>query len=259
MFSDIEGSTRLFHDLGDRYPAALGPASDRSSATRSRCITVTKSRRRATASSSHSVDASDAVRACVDIQRCSRGGAVAAGRGDPGSHRAAHRAGRAGRRRLHRAGRASRRPCVRRWSRRPDPAVGRRGSRGRRRAPVRVFVPCARPLPAARTSTNPNRSSQVDGPGLADNHIRRCARCPPRVTTFVTRQRGSSAAARSDRSWPKLLVDNPIVTLVAQGGTGKSRLAAEVAARNGRRVSRRSDPCGTRRVARRRARAGSHR
>jgi predicted ATPase/class 3 adenylate cyclase len=226
MFSDIEGSTRLFHDLEADYPYWLG-----------RHQTIVRARLKA--HGGHEVKtegdsffvafwrASDAVSACVDIQRD-----MAAERWPENNEiriRIGMHTGTAApvdgdyvALAVHRAARVA--------------AVGHGGQILLSAATVSALggeVPsgCSLDLLGRyrlKDFDEPEPLTQVNGAGLESRHPPLKAvpaarhNIRPASTRFVGRR-------RERQKLQKLLADNAVVTVVAPGGVGKSRLAAEVA------------------------------
>ncbi|MEY2468762.1 MAG: hypothetical protein QOF21_1460 [Actinomycetota bacterium] len=226
MFSDIEGSTRLFHDLGDQYPIALA----RHQAIVRGAIAGFRGHEVKTEGDSFFVafhDAPSAVAACVRAQRelavepWADDGAIRVriglhtGIAEPvdDDYVALD---------VHRAARVA--------------AVGHGGQILLTAAAVDALgdelpADCSvRMLGRFRLKDfdDPERLSQLEGPGLDHAHpplralpaVRHNIRLAP--TRFIGRSRERLKLA-------KLLSDNSIVTVVGQGGIGKSRLAGEVA------------------------------
>ncbi len=226
MFSDIEGSTRLFHNLGDEYTVVL----NRHQVVVRKALARYGGHEVKTEGDSFFVafwDAPSAVAACVDIQRglaaqrWPHDGEVRVriglhtGTAEPAGDDYIALA-------VHRAARVS--------------AVGHGGQILLSAAAVEA---AGDDLPAdcslrslgrfhLKDFDEPEPLVQVTGPGLESSHpalkampaARHNIRVPP--TRFVGRR-------RERLKLMKLLADRPIVTVVAQGGMGKSRLATEVA------------------------------
>jgi predicted ATPase/class 3 adenylate cyclase len=226
MFTDVEASTRLFHELGSAYPGVLA---------RHQAIVRAALRRHdghevKTEGDSFFVafaDTPNAVAAAVDVQRelaaqdWPDGGAIRVrigvhtGKAEPvdGDYVAID---------VHRAARVA--------------GVGHGGQivlSGAAARAVADALPAACSLRALgryrlRDFDESEPLSQVDGPGLIAEHPPLRAlpaarhNIRPAPTRFVGRRRERLKLA-------KLSADNAIVTVVGQGGMGKSRLAAEVA------------------------------
>ena len=226
MFTDIEGSTRLFHDLGDDYPAALAR---HQVVVRDALVRHNGHEVKTEGDSFFAAfwSAAEAVAACIDVQRGLAAqawpangrirvriglhtGAAVPVEGDYVSlavHRAARvsDAGHGGQVLLSAAAVGALGTAL------PDGYKTR--SLGRYRL---------------RDFDEPEPLSQIEGPDLEHEYpalrampvARHNVRIPP--TRFVGRRRERTKLL-------KLLHDNAVVSVIAQGGTGKSRLAAEIA------------------------------
>lgn len=226
MFTDIEGSTRLFHDLGDEYPAALA----RHQAVVREALVRHNGHEVKTEGDSFFVafwSTPEAVAACVDVQR------GLAAETWPANGRIRVRIG------LH-TGIAT--PvngdyvslAVHRAARVSDAGHG-----GQILLSAAAVAALGTGLPDGykthslgryrlRDFDEPEPLSQIEGPDLEREYpalrampvARHNVRTPP--TRFIGRRRERTKLL-------KLLHDNAVVSVIAQGGTGKSRLAAEVA------------------------------
>ena len=233
LFTDVEGSTRLLHELGaEAYAEAL--------AEHRRVI-----REACAAESGVEVDtqgdafffafptAPGALAAASALHRCARL------RPDQRARRPAHRDAAADRRGLRRRRRPPRGPHRRR---RP------------RRAGARLVLDC----PARRASSSPTSASTGSRtsplPSASTNSetasFRRSSRSTAR-TCPCPRRPSSGASASLPRSSTLLAEDARLLTLTGPGGTGKTRLALQAAGRGLRGLSRtasggcRSLPCAT--------------
>ncbi len=157
LFSDIEGSTRLVQDLGDRYAEVL----ERHQTILRSAFAGHDGTEVGTEGDSFFVvfpSAPDAVAAAVDGERESGDGALARRRADPRADGVAHRRGRLRRRQLRRRRRPPRGTDRRRGSRRPDPDLG-------------CHARARRELDAGRDRGQRPRHPPIEGPPRGGAHL----------------------------------------------------------------------------------------
>ena len=229
LLTDIEGSTRLFRRLGDRYDALLDQHNRPPARRPGPTTAVSSSRPKATPCSSPSVRPRTPSRRPSTAQRTAPGGGVAGRRRHPRADGPAHGHRLPPGRRLHRPRAAPAARVV--GAGNGGQVVASADDRRRRRRGRRDRDSPARRLPAAglrRPGRAPRGHCERRRPRSGSP---RCVRCRPRATT---------CPRPSDMFVGRVDEVEELAELVEAGPTGHARRARAGSARRGSRPSSRS-------------------